>query len=749
MTQDTVKASKILFDLVQTLEPRLAPLDKWFFGTLLPQIAKWRKSEGDQGVKRAKDILGRGWLLILGEDPGDALPFVRTTNGVPDLVSPLVQRVNRSHKDARLLSATLTLIRVTDLFMAQGDEAQVVKQLRVINDSRIPSTAKKVVAEFKTFVHEFLASCPDNRFKEAYKAALSVTSHKEMTLETTVGDFFSEKRGPNGSLTLEAAADYVTNRNYTFPGAEKSFKDQILSLGAEVCKANNASIQVSDPWLDVPDDVLTGGKTVSTVPGKISQITEKSGKTRLVASPDYYSQQVMKPIHNWLMSLLKTLPEDCTFDQRSSIPKIVSWQGRGSTIYSFDQSSCTDLFPVVCQLNILAERFGEPLAEATRTVMCDREWSIKLPSGRTKLVHWGVGQPMGLYGSWPLMAVTHHLLVQYAAWRSSGRKSFRPFQDYVICGDDIVIASKSVAESYLKVVRALGMKVNLTKSHVTGGKTGIDPVSEFAKITIWKGKPLFPVRPNMVRAAVKDWRMVVPLFFDLINRDGFSARKKYLTRVIKKWFPSKARILIPLLDVPTYFGGLGFGGNTPLRRQFQDLKTNEIHPWLYFLGSVIRSNILLEQRQLSLPKVDLPREVLKDHPMMAILKEAEETSNLNQMNFMFPGPETVPSAEEICEEILVDGLGRFKPFLKGIESLETDAPLPNWEQENSKKQMRMRSLWEKSLKKSHFVSTGRVLETVGPFGLLDCVRRLDSTAQFEWMTKILTAMGLANEPVTR
>lgn len=736
MTNDTVKASKILFDLVQTLEPRLAPLKGWFFGTLLPTVDKWQRSEGDQGVKRAKDILGRGWLEILGENPGEPAPFVKTTKGTPNLVLPLVTRVKSQVIDPRLLSATLTLIRVTDLFMARGDQAQVLKQIRVINDSRLPSKAKGIISEFQTFVHDFLANCPDKAFKQAFAQSLKIRSNRISGEKVPVGDFYSEKSGPNGRLTEMAAVDYVTNRNYTFPGSQSTFVEGIKRLEHAVCENVDAqSLTASDGWSEVPDDVLTRGRAYSPVPGKISQITEKSGKTRLVASPDYFSQRAMKPIHDWLMGLLRSIPMDCTFDQRSAIPKIVSWHERESTIYSFDQSSCTDLFPVVCQLNVLRERFGEPLTEAARTVMCDRQWSVKLPSGQTKLVHWGVGQPMGLYGSWPLMAVTHHLLVQFAAWRSSGRKSWKPYRDYVICGDDIVIASKSVASSYLKVVRMLGMKINMTKSHVTGGKTGIPPVSEFAKITIWKGKPLFPVRPNMVLAAVKDWRMVVPLFCDLTNVEGFSARRRFLERRIIRWFPSKKKYLLPLLDIPKSFGGVGLRGSQPFKSQFSDLKVGQIHPWLYYLGCQIRSHIKLEMEEFSTSLESLPDQAFEEHPLWVILQEAKSEGKLDKFNINYWSLDQLPSVEQICEDLMFDGLGQYKPFLPEINGYSTDAPPPHWEEENSRELRHKRSIWEKCLRRRHAWSQD-VVSRQGRLFLT--VANLAPQSQLNVVTRILT-----------
>lgn len=77
-----------------------------------------------------------------------------------------------------------------------------------------------------------------------------------------------------------------------------------------------------------------------------------------------------------------------------------------------------------------------------------------------KTVKYEVGQPMGAYSSWAMLALTHHVLVRYSA-RLVG---IHNFQGYALLGDDIVIANDKVASSYLDVMKTLGVKINLSKS---------------------------------------------------------------------------------------------------------------------------------------------------------------------------------------------------------------------------------------------------------------------------------------------
>lgn len=755
MTTDQVtKSGSMLFDLISTLEPRVRPLRAWFLGSLLPTIGKWYRSEGDQGIKRGKEMLGRAWLEILGEDPGPAMVFAKSSGKLhtPTLVKPLVDRILSCNKDHKLLSAALTICRSTDLWLAKGDPSSVVKQVKVIADSRLPLRAQHMVKEFTSFCHEYLQSGFSANFKKAYQDYLRFAPGSEHIVRN-LGELFSIKAGPNGPLTRSAHLDWCTlYESKTSKGT--SLLDEIFELETKLCKYKAfgpISQMPSRLWEGFSPSEVSGGRSYAPNPGKISLIKEKSGKVRLVASPDYFSQKTMKLFHDWLMSCLRTIPMDCTFDQRSALSKIGKWQDSGRTVYSFDQSSCTDLFPMVCQLPIISERFGDPIAESVRTVMCDRMWTVKIPSGQTKSISWGVGQPMGLYGSWPLMALAHHLLVQFSYWRTSKGRNLRDtFKDYVICGDDIVIGSKSVAESYLKVVKTLGMKVNLTKSHISGGKTWIDPVSEFAKITIWKGKPLFPIRPNMVSRSIQDWRYAVPLILELSQFDGWKPKLSLLKKIVIRFYPTKKKYLLPLLTTPTFMGGVGLRDSVSLKNKFFSLHDGEIHPWLYYLGRKIRTEKLLEAREFSyqFPE-EIPYKCLRDHPLWAVHE------NFRALQPKMPGALMSRSmtTEEWCKILLEVGSGRF-PELGIMDDLIKVSPCPIWDPDKERVRMTQLASWEDTLKKPHFWKEFNQPErnttlnegsSVSP----ETLYNYGANAQLAFVTGIMTALRFENPKINK
>jgi hypothetical protein len=70
---------------------------------------------------------------------------------------------------------------------------------------------------------------------------------------------------------------------------------------------------------------------------------------------------------------------------------------------------------------------------------------------------------MGTLSSWASLALVHHFIVFLA----SQRANINHFRDYLVLGDDIIIANKSVAEQYCLVCKDYGITIGLPKSFVS------------------------------------------------------------------------------------------------------------------------------------------------------------------------------------------------------------------------------------------------------------------------------------------
>lgn len=233
-------------------------------------------------------------------------------------------------------------------------------------------------------------------------------------------------------------------------------------------------------------------------------IPEAAGKVRVIAIADCWTQWILKPLHDWIFAVLSCIPQDGTFDQDAPLKLLDKWierkhQVTGAPKYSasYDLSAATDRLPILLQKFVLCSVFGATFANlwASLMVTLPFEYTIKTKhthkvrdqkTGKIKLnkvntaqkgsVHYAVGQPMGMLSSWGMLALTHHAIVQYCAWRVNGCSNAIWFSGYALLGDDIRIAEERVATAYLAFMSSLGVDISIPKSLVSYRGVG-----EFAK----------------------------------------------------------------------------------------------------------------------------------------------------------------------------------------------------------------------------------------------------------------------------
>lgn len=225
-----------------------------------------------------------------------------------------------------------------------------------------------------------------------------------------------------------------------------------------------------------PNTELVSAGSVNGLPilGRLVKLYEAAGKVRIIAIVDPITNWVLQPIHSWLFSILRNIPQDGTFNQEKPILNLLK-ENSDSTdkfIGSADMSAATDRLPVLLQEKILAHILGPSLAKAWRTLLVDRPYFIS----SSKYLFYNTGQPMGALSSWASLAITHHFMWQWAAWRSKVIPWGVWFKSYAVLGDDSASKFKLVVDSYLDICRELGVKVNLAKSLLS-----VNGSLEFAK----------------------------------------------------------------------------------------------------------------------------------------------------------------------------------------------------------------------------------------------------------------------------
>jgi hypothetical protein len=205
---------------------------------------------------------------------------------------------------------------------------------------------------------------------------------------------------------------------------------------------------------------------------RLHNLYEAAGKVRTIAIVDYWTNFVLKPLHDWMFDILTLLPQDATFDQEG---RVEEFSRRGYThVYSYDLKSATDLIPFSLYRFLFGWVFPRAILESWSRLLTDRrflvpESTLETYPGHSPRIRYGTGQPMGALTSWASMALLHHALVLFSAF-TVGKTTvwtILDFVDYLVLGDDIVIADEEVAQAYINLMKRLHIPIGLAKSHIS------------------------------------------------------------------------------------------------------------------------------------------------------------------------------------------------------------------------------------------------------------------------------------------
>lgn len=101
----------------------------------------------------------------------------------------------------------------------------------------------------------------------------------------------------------------------------------------------------------------------SVVTREVTYFPDKEYKVRVIAMGDYFSQTVLRPLHKYLYSVLKRIPQDCTFDQSAFVSKL-RLQQPGDVYVSADLTAATDRFPIEVIAMVLKGRLPKWYVDA-------------------------------------------------------------------------------------------------------------------------------------------------------------------------------------------------------------------------------------------------------------------------------------------------------------------------------------------------------------------------------------------------
>lgn len=231
---------------------------------------------------------------------------------------------------------------------------------------------------------------------------------------------------------------------------------------------------------------------------RVTAVYNTAGKARVIGITNYWVQIALYPLHREIFKFLEGLPTDGTYDQLKPIKAL---EDNNQTYYSYDLSAATDRLPRDLQKDVLSLFIGKTLSSTWASLV---DMPFQVSKGGTEEIRYAVGQPMGAYSSWAMLALTHHMIIQ-----ASGDQVVK---NYAVLGDDVVVSHD--APRYLELMTGFGVSISMAKSIVS------NEFIEFAKrVRTIKGEDFSIIGPGLIMASVRNRFLSAVALADSIRKD--------------------------------------------------------------------------------------------------------------------------------------------------------------------------------------------------------------------------------------
>jgi len=396
---------------------------------------------------------------VLGHTLPEQPAFMKMRRGIPNRLLPIWWMFISDCDETKRLGLTIT---------RSYESIFVNPELKSnpITDSAQPTISPEEIDEYSSFISKWVNS-----------SFISSCKRNNLTINRPKGTL---KRGPNGPSIPTAHFDALA-----------IYKDQALYeyMSAFANLTNNQWIM---EWIKLIHKLSEGRQEIlqENIHSRLTVIPQAGGKSRVIAIGDYFSQNLLRPLHNQVMRALSRLKTDGTYDQNRAFKQLLDLP-LNTKVFCFDLSSATDRAPIWMQELMLKHIYGSDLAESWRRLISERDFKYA-----NKFYRWKVGQPLGLLSSWAVFSLWHHSIIQYC-----GRKNgHRLFLDYLVLGDDVAIWNPEVALTYKDIMKKLDIPINFNKSFIS---TGSVPYGEFAKRVFRGGTELTGLGPAIITKGLR------------------------------------------------------------------------------------------------------------------------------------------------------------------------------------------------------------------------------------------------------
>jgi hypothetical protein len=469
---------------------------------------KWVSSEGPaHALKRARAIHHTVTNYIL-EQPETAYPFLATKSGWPRACYGLRKYATSNPGFQAILSLT---------GFVRGEFAPGDPDFSTIEESG-PSIQLDLLEEISSKAKAF---------------------ERDLILEEPALGYRG-KNGPNGPATFTSI-----NEAKALMSDHKEYMEKLLDFSYTLYGEDFSS------WIE--EIIQETSKLPSFINPHRQRLRalaikrELGGKDRIFAMADYWTQTILEPLHTYLNEILRTISQDGTFNQDKTAERAKHLTTTSKSLWSLDLTAATDRMPITLQSKVMSViSSNEYVSNIWSHLMVSLPFSYK-----NNNYYYSVGQGMGTYTSWPIMALTHHCIVRTAFDRCNDDS-----YDYVILGDDIIIAGDSPAREYQQILSELGMKISISKSVIGNNR------AEIAKRIFIRGEEITPLPVRLINRLNRVNYTLFPQFIDWWkSRSGISLAQSVLDgsleRLSRKLFGKASDDALSLITSPIVYERYG------------------------------------------------------------------------------------------------------------------------------------------------------------------------------------------------
>lgn len=406
-----------------------------------------------------------------------------TRSGIPRFIPPIYRKRLRGEIDPMIVKIVLSVCTLSRIIkILPKSKRQIDVSTIETEGSHLTSTIVETIDFMEDRAYAFYDRyCPSLHYhplRLGYRFRPVLSAGPNTNFPVTRESYLSllglskfSKLTAYHILTLDAGALMAWwNSEFIQTIGELFFPHRIFIPGDVI---EEAGLSSSENEYTIWDYLFTMGKSIDIVYSdfikrpfdltKLAVKLEHAGKVRLFVMCSSVIQMLLYPLHDWSMGVLSTLKTDGTYNQTKPLLGLIGKKH----LFSFDLKSATDLYPAEILRALVTSFFGKEFSRCWFALMTTS--SINVPDSRyrperPRRTYYRRGQPLGLYSSWSIFTMVHHLIVWVSAEAAYPGVDFH---DYAILGDDLVIADIEVAKNYAIMLEASGGVLSKDKSLIS------------------------------------------------------------------------------------------------------------------------------------------------------------------------------------------------------------------------------------------------------------------------------------------